>query len=239
MAELSAVKALTFDVFGTVSDWRSTIIRQGQAFANQRAIEIDWVAFAAAWRGGYEPAMQRVNNGELPWTHIDVLHRMILEDILPEFGIEGLSEEDKSYLNQVWHRLDFWPDSIAGIERLRQNYTVAALSNGNVSLLVNMAKNAGLAWDCVLSAELAKRYKPEPQVYLLAAQLLGLEPHEVMMVAAHNHDLLGAQRVGFKTAFVLRATEYGPGQETDLEADPSIDVVAADFNDLADKLIGK
>ncbi len=212
---------------------------KGEAFGRQKGIEIDWAAFADAWRGGYEPAMKRVNDGDLPWTPIDGLHRIILEDLLKKFGIDGLSEADKTQLNGVWHRLDFWPDSLAGIERLRRDYTVATLSNGNVGLLVNMAKNAGLAWDCVLSAELAKRYKPETEVYLTAAQLLGLEPQQVMMVAAHNHDLLGAQQVGFRTAFVLRASEYGPGQQEDLEPGPTVELAATDFNDLADQLMGR
>jgi 2-haloacid dehalogenase len=181
--------------------------------------------------------MNRVRQGDLPWTNIDGLHRLILDELLLRFGIEGLSEAEKDDLNRVWHRLDPWPKAIAGLERLRARYILASLSNGNVALLVNMAKRAGLPWDCVLSSELARHYKPDPEVYRLAARLLGLEPQQVMMVAAHNGDLLAARAVGYRTAFVLRATEYGPGQTTNLEADPRVDVVAADFVDLADQLL--
>jgi len=237
MNDLRQVKALTFDVFGTVVDWRSTIIREGQALGARKRLAVDWEAFADAWRAGYGPAMNRVRQGELPWTHIDGLHRLILDELLVRFEITGLSEEEKDDLNRAWHRLEPWPEAIAGLERLRERYILASLSNGNVALLVNMAKRAGLPWDCVLSSELARHYKPDPEVYLLAARLLGLEPQQVMMVAAHNGDLLAAQAVGYRTAFVLRATEYGPGQATNLEADPRVDVVAADFLDLADKLL--
>jgi 2-haloacid dehalogenase len=228
---------LTFDVFGTVVDWRSTIIREGQALGARKELVVDWEAFADAWRAGYGPSMNRVRQGELPWTNIDGLHRLILDELLARFGIEGLSEAEVDDLNRVWHRLEPWPEAIAGLERLRERYILASLSNGNVALLVNMAKRAGLPWDCVLSSELARHYKPDPEVYRLAARLLGLEPQQVMMVAAHNGDLLAAQAVGYRTAFVLRATEYGPGQTTNLEADPRIDVVAADFSDLADQLL--
>lgn len=237
MDDLGQVMALTFDVFGTVVDWRSTIIREGQALGARKGLEVDWEAFADAWRAGYGPSMNRVRQGELPWTNIDGLHRLILDDLLVRFGIEGLSEAQVDDLNRVWHRLEPWPEAIAGLERLRERYVLASLSNGNVALLVNMAKRAGLPWDCVLSSELARHYKPDPEVYRLAARLLGLEPQQVMMVAAHNGDLLAAQAVGYRTAFVLRATEYGPGQTTNLEADPRLDVVAADFVDLADQLL--
>jgi len=236
MADLNQVRALAFDVFGTVVDWRGTLIREGQAFGARKGLDVDWAAFADAFRAGYRPAMDRVRRGELPWLNIDALHRQILDDLLVRFDIQDLSESDKDHLNQVWHRLEPWPDAIPGMTRLRERYVLASLSNGNMALLVNMAKRAGLPWDCVLSSELARHYKPDPHVYLLAAQLLGLEPHQVMMVAAHNGDLLAAQAVGMRTAFVLRATEYGPSQTTNLEADPSIDVVAADFVDLADQL---
>ena len=237
MSDLAQVKALTFDVFGTVVDWRSTIIREGRALGARRGLQVDWEAFADAWRAGYGPSMNRVRQGERPWTNIDGLHRLILDELLVRFGIEGLSEAEKDDLNRVWHRLEPWPEAIASMERLRERYVLASLSNGNVALLVNMAKRAGLPWDCVLSSELARHYKPDPEVYLLAARLLGLEPRQVMMVAAHNGDLLAARAVGYRTAFVLRATEYGPGQTTNLEADPRVDVVAADFLDLADQLL--
>ena len=237
MADLSQIKALTFDVFGTVVDWRGTLIREGQAFGARKGLDVDWSAFADAFRAGYRPAMDRVRQGELPWINIDGLHRLILDELLVRFEIQGLSDADKGHLNRVWHRLEPWPGAISGMQRLRRRYVLASLSNGNVALLVNMAKKAGLPWDCVLSSELAQHYKPDPEVYRLAAQLLGLEPQQTMMVAAHNGDLLAAQAVGMRTAFVLRATEYGPGQTTNLEADPSIDVVATDFDDLADQLL--
>jgi 2-haloacid dehalogenase len=234
---LSQVKALTFDVFGTVVDWRGAIIREGEVWSREKGLAIDWAAFAAAWRSSYGPAMGRVRSGELPWTTIDALHRMILDELLVRFNMTGLNEAELDHLNRIWHRLEPWPDAVSGLTRLRERYIVATLSNGNVALLVNMAKNAGLPWDCILSAELARRYKPDWEVYQTAADLLGLQPYEVMMVAAHNGDLLAARRVGFATAFVLRATEHGPHQTTDLAADPAVDVVAADFNDLADKLM--
>jgi 2-haloacid dehalogenase len=236
MADLSQVKALTFDVFGTVVDWRGSILREGQAFGREKGLDVDWAQFAEAWRAGYGPSMDRVRRDELPWTNIDGLHRLILEGLLEPFGLSGLSEAELDHLNRVWHRLAPWPDAVEGLQRLRQRYVVASLSNGNVALLVDMAKRAGLPWDCVLSSELARHYKPDLEVYRLAAQLLGLAPPQVMMVAAHNGDLLAAQQVGFRTAFVLRAEEYGPEQTTNLEADPSVDVVAKDFIDLADQL---
>ena len=236
MTDLAQVKALTFDVFGTVVDWRGTIIREGRAIGQQKGLDVDWAQFAGAWRAGYGPSMDRVRKGELPWTNIDGLHRLILDGLLERFGISSLTEAEIDHLNRVWHRLTPWPDAVEGLQRLRQRYVVASLSNGNVALLVNMAKAAGLPWDCVLSSELARHYKPDPEVYRLAAQLLGLEPRQVMMVAAHNGDLLAAQRVGYRTAFVLRAHEYGPNQTTNLVPDPSIDIVAEDFNDLADQL---
>lgn len=233
---ISEIKALTFDVFGTVTDWRSTIIHEGTSWGRQKGIDIDWARFADDWRGGYEPAMHRVRTGQLPWLNIDRLHRLILDELLVNYGIIGLSEAEKDHWNRVWHRLELWPDVKQGLECLRQRFVVVALSNGNIALLTNLAKHADLRWDCILSAELARHYKPDPAVYRTAAELLGLAPQQVMMVAAHNHDLKGAQAVGFHTAFVLRPTEYGPAQTTDLRPDLSFDVVARDFNDLAEQL---
>ena len=230
------VKAMTFDIFGTVADWRGSIVREGRDVWAVKGVDVDWETFADDWRAGYEPAMRRVRTGDLPWMNIDALHRLILDDLLARYRITGLSEDEKDRLNRVWHRLNPWPDVASGLTRLRSRAIVAALSNGNVALLVNMARHGGLCWDCVLSSELAKHYKPDPEVYQTAAALLGLEPHQVMMVAAHNGDLKGAQTVGFRTAFVHRPREYGPDQATDLVPDPSIDVVAEDFNELADRL---
>jgi 2-haloacid dehalogenase len=230
------VKALTFDVFGTVVDWRSTIIREGRELGRNKGIEVDWAAFADAWRAGYGPAMNRVRSGALPWTIIDDLHRLILDDILARFEINELSDAEKVELNRVWHRLQPWPDSVEGLTRLKRKYVIASLSNGNVALLVNMAKHAGLPWDTVLSAELAGHYKPDPQVYLKAASLLGLRPSQVMMVAAHQGDLRAARGVGFKAAFVPRPLEHGPDKAADLKPDPDFELVARDFLDLAERL---
>ena len=271
------IKALTFDVFGTVVDWRTSIARDGAAFAAERGItHVDWTEFADEFRAGYEPMMARVRRGELPFQPIDALHRRILDDeLLPRFGLQGLGETERDHLNRVWHRLRGWPDARTGLLRLRQSFTIASLSNGNVALLTNMAKHADLRWDCVLSAELSQHYKPDPEVYLTAARLLGetacrhrtrssrhpaaanwgrgvldtgLEPEQVMMVAAHNFDLAAARAVGFRTAFVARPREFGdrqasstPGETdtaTDLAADPECDFAATDFHDLARQLEG-
>jgi 2-haloacid dehalogenase len=236
--DMTQIQALTFDVFGTVTDWRSTIIHEGAVWGAQKEITLDWARFADDWRGGYEPAMQRVRTGQLPWLNIDRIHRLILDDLLVKYQITGLTEAEKDHWNRVWHRLELWPDVLTGVERLRQRFVVAPLSNGNIALLTNMAKQADLRWDCILSAELARHYKPDPEVYRTAAELLGLAPQQVMMVAAHNHDLKGAQAVGFRTAFVHRPTEYGPSQTTDLVPDPSFDLVARDFHELADRIVG-
>jgi 2-haloacid dehalogenase len=238
MAQLddSQVKALTFDVFGTVVDWRGSIIRQGEQFGAERGLKVDWAAFADTWRGAYRPSMDRVRRGELPWTNLDALHRMVLDELLVKVGISGLSAADIDDLNHVWHRLDPWPDSVAGLTRLRTRFVLATLSNGNVALLTNMAKYGGLPWDCILSAELAKHYKPDPETYLTAAALLGLQPNQVMMVAAHKDDLRAAQRAGLKAAFVTRPYERGPDHTPDLTPDPGFDFNASDFNDLAAKL---
>ena len=229
------IKALTFDVFGTVVDWYGSIVAEGEEFGNTHGIAIDWAQFALKWRAGYGPAMDKVRRGELPWQNIDALHRLILESLLDEFKIVGLSETDKDHLNRVWHRLKPWPDVISGLERLRKRYIVATLSNGNVALLTNMAKFAGLPWDCILSAELIQHYKPDPEVYQTAASLLGLSPNEVMMVAAHPGDLHASQAVGFQTALVSRPLEYGPGSVQEVTAQP-FDLVTTDFNALANAL---
>jgi 2-haloacid dehalogenase len=233
----NSIQALTFDVFGTVVDWRTSITREVQALAAAKGWSLDPAAFADAWRAGYQPAMARVRSGELPWTKIDDLHRLILDDLLLRFDIRNLAEEEIDHLNRVWHRLEPWPDVPEGLTRLKKRYILATLSNGNVALLVNMAKRAGLPWDCVLSAELAHHYKPDPEAYLSAADLLGLAPQQVMMVAAHNGDLRAARAVGFRTAFVARPTEYGPGQTADLAADDGVNVAAENFVELAEKLV--
>jgi 2-haloacid dehalogenase len=236
MTLAATVKALTFDVFGTVVDWRSGIIREGEALGRARGLTVDWARFADAWRGLYQPTMERVRGGQMPWTRLDDLHRMSLERLLAEFEIKGLGADEIDHLNRAWHRLDPWPDVVPALTRLRQRYILAALSNGNVALLVNMAKRAGLPWDAVLGAEVARHYKPQPQAYLVTADLLNLHPGQCLMVAAHNGDLAAASALGFRTAFVPRPQEYGPGQTTDIRAEREWDVVAADFGELAAKL---
>ncbi len=233
---LAGVEAMTFDVFGTVVDWRTSIIREAQILGMERGFDRDWPAFADAWRRGYGPAMNRVRTGELPWLKIDQLHRLILDDLLVEFEFPAMTEAEIDDLNRVWHRLMPWPDTVRGLWRLKANFTLATLSNGNVALLTNMAKNAGLPWDVVLSAELSGHYKPDPEVYIKAADLLGLPHEKVMMVAAHRGDLRAAQALGFKTAFVPRPLEYGPGRTIDTTPDPQFDVNATDFMDLAAKM---
>ncbi|MGH9661760.1 MAG: haloacid dehalogenase type II [Bryobacteraceae bacterium] len=231
-----AVGALVFDVFGTVVDWRSSVIREGEALGRRKSLKIDWARFADAWRAGYGPAMDRVRKGELAWTRIDALHRMVLDRLLEEFGVAGLSETEKDHFNRAWHRLDPWPDAVAGLRRLKSKYIIATLSNGNVALLTNMAKHAGLPWDAILSAELARRYKPDREVYLMAADLLGLEPGAVMMVAAHKGDLRAAKAAGLKTAFVPRPLEHGPGRAVDVSVEAGFDVHAKDFRELAERM---
>jgi 2-haloacid dehalogenase len=233
---LRNVKALSFDVFGTVVDWRGSISREGRRLGKALGVRADWTAFADAWRAGYRPAMDDVRSGRLPWTNIDGLHRRILERILDESGLDMLSEEQKVDINRAWHRLAPWPDALRGLKRLKKRYLITTLSNGNVALLTNMAKHAGLPWDCVLSAELFHHYKPDPEAYLGAAAMLGLAPHEVMMVAAHKDDLSAAQAAGLRAAFVQRPLEFGDPAKKDLKPEKNFDVNAADFIDLAVKL---
>lgn len=235
-APLTDVRALVFDVFGTVVDWRSSIIRELEAFGRERGIAADWTALADAWRGGYQPGMDRVRKGEIPWTVIDDLHRETLERLLPQFGVTGLSEVDKDHVNRAWHRLSPWPDSVAGLTRLKRRYIIGTLSNGNVALLLNMAKHAGLPWDMVFSAELPRHYKPAPESYRSVPALLRVEPGKVMLVAAHNNDLVAAAREGLRTGFVARPTEYGPNQNRDFEAEHDFDVVASNFLELSEKM---
>jgi 2-haloacid dehalogenase len=233
-----AVKALVFDVFGTVVDWRTSVASQVEELAQHKGVKVDGAAFADAWRAQYGPSMNRVRTGELPWTTLDQLHRMSLDRLLPEFGLNGLTEVETAALNKAWHRLRPWPDSVAGLNRLKSKFIIAPLSNGNLSLITNMAKDAGLPWDCILGAELARHYKPDPEVYRSAADFLDLAANEVMMVAAHLNDLRAAKAVGLRTAFVVRPSEFGDSttHRPDLVADQSVDVSARDFIDLATRL---
>lgn len=231
------ISALTFDVFGTVVDWRTSVIDEGRALGRRHGFETDWESFADEWRSdGYTGGMRRVREGELPWMKVDQLHRLKLDEMLAKRGIDVLNEEEVDEFNRVWHRLTPWPDVAGGLDRLRTKYLVASLSNGNVSLLTNMAKNGGFAWDCVLSSEITGAFKPDPKCYLGAADLLGLAPGRVMMVAAHSSDLRGSQAAGFATALVRRPEEFGPDGSPDLEPDPSFDMAADDFLDLAQQL---
>ncbi len=230
------VKALVFDTFGTVVDWRGSIVEEGIAWGKTKGITVDWARFADRWRAGYGPSMELVRKGEMPWTNLDQLHRKLLEDLLTEFHIEGLSEEEKDHWNRVWHRLKPWPDSVAGLTRLKKKYTIAPLSNGNVALLTDMAKHAGIPWDLILSAELARHYKPDREAYLIAPSLLELNPEEVMMCAAHTGDLKSARGLGLRTGFIHRPNEYGPTHKADDAKPGDFDVVSTDMGDLASKL---
>jgi 2-haloacid dehalogenase len=234
--KLTGVKALVFDVFGTVVDWRSSVTAEVQELARRKNIAVDAAKLADAWRAGYGPSMNRVRTGELPWTRLDALHRMTLDRILVEFGMTSLSEAEKDALNRAWHRLMPWPDSVGGLTRLKKKFIIAPLSNGNIALMTDMAKHAGLPWDCILGAELVRHYKPDREVYQSAADFLALQPAEVMMVAAHLGDLRAAKGMGLKTAFVTRPLEYGATGRPDLKPDASVDVSSKDFNDLASQL---
>lgn len=239
MADINAVdrvRALAFDVFGTVVDWRTSIIREGEALARHKGLRVDWGAFADAWRARYQPQLSRVRQGEIPFTKLDDLHRESLEQLLPDFGLEGLDEAERDALNRVWHRLDPWPDVLPGLRRLHETYPLATLSNGNVSLMVHLARYARLPWDAILGAEPTGHYKPQPECYRGTAAYLSLPPEQCMLVAAHNEDLVAAAAVGYRTAFVARPTEYGPGQTANLRPEHGFDVVAGDFGELADLL---
>jgi 2-haloacid dehalogenase len=230
------LKAILFDTFGSVVDWRGSLIAELQAFGMDRGLDADWAAFADAWRGAYKPSMDRVRQGVVPWTKLDDLHRGSLETLVVEFGLTGLEDADLDHLNKAWHRLRPWPDSVAGLTRLKRKFIVGPLSNGNLALLVNMAKSAGLPWDLVFGTEMFRHYKPDPEVYLGACAMLGLSPGEVMLAAAHNYDLAAARALGLRTGFFPRKLDKGPGQTTDLVAESDWDVVATDIVDLAARL---
>ena len=235
-AALDGIKAsthvLAFDIFGTVVDWHGSIVREMQALYPF----VDSNAFALAWRAGYQPAMARVRSGELGWTRIDALHRLILDELLPKFGLSHLSEAERVHLNRVWHRLDAWPDSVAGLLRLKKKFTICSLSNGNLGLLTHMAKRAGLPWDCVLSAEVFRAYKPDPATYLGVAQVFDLSPHQVMLCAAHHDDLAAARQCGLRTAYLERPLEFGATQPKDVSPQAGNDLHARDIQALADLL---
>jgi 2-haloacid dehalogenase len=230
------IKALTFDVFGTVVDWHGSVAREVRGLARVKGLRINAAKFAKAWRAGYRPAMDRVRRGEAPFERIDVIHRAILDDVLKQFKVTTLTEEEKAHLNLVWHRLKPWPDAVRGLKRLKSKLIVATLSNGNTGLLVDMAKHGGLPWDCIFSSDTFQHFKPDPEMYLGAADMLGLKPEELMMVAAHKPDLRAAVGCGLKTAFVKRPLEHGRGGTPDIAPEPDFTVNAESFLDLADQL---
>lgn len=236
MADVSDVRALTFDVFGTTVDWRSGVVAEARRLGAIAGVHGDWELLADAWRGLYMPSMNRVRRGELPWTNFDRLHRMSLDQVLRDIGAEGFDDATRDELTLAWERLPPWPDAAPGLTRLRRNFTVATLSNGNRSQQAALVRFANLPFERLLSAEDCRHYKPDPEVYLGAAAALGLDPGQVMMVAAHKGDLRAAQAAGLRTAFVERPLEKGPGGGADLLPDPGSDVQATDFLDLADKL---
>ncbi len=210
---LQRIKVIAFDVFGTLVDWYGSLVREGESLGNRTGLEVDWRQLALAWRAGYGPAMRKVNEGIVPWDPLDLLHHQILENLLPRFGMTGLAPGDVQEFNQAWHRLDAWPDVRAGLARLRTKYILVPLSNGNISLLVDLARFNDWRWDCVLSSELAGKYKPDPAVYQTAPRLLGVNPEEILMVAAHASDLEGARQTGLRTGFLHRPWEFGPQEE--------------------------
>ena len=232
------IRACLFDVFGTVVDWRTSVSREFAAIAKAKGITgVNPVEFAVEWRKLYHPSMEEVRSGRRPFVLLDVLHRESLMKLVARYALQKLSEADIDHLNHAWHRLDPWHDAVAGLTRLKRKYIIAPCSNGNIALMVNMAKRAGLPWDCILGAEIARAYKPTPETYLASCRALALAPANVLMVAAHNHDLKAAKATGLATAFVARPREHGPGQTTDLDADPgAVDIAAKDFLELAEKL---
>jgi 2-haloacid dehalogenase len=230
-----AVKALFYDVFGTLVDWRTSIARQAEAMLKPRGLALDWPAFADAWRGEYQGALDEVRTGRIPFSKLDVLHRRNLEITLKKFGVMTLSEDDKRELNMAWHRLDAWPDAPPGLARLKRKFMLAPVSNGNISLMVDLARRNNLPWDAILGAEIAGDYKPKPRVYLASAEAFDLPPQACMMVAAHSKDLAAAAALGLRTAHLARPNEHGPGRG---EAAPTVpvDFAVKSLEELAEKL---
>lgn len=229
-------KAILFDVFGTVVDWRGSIVEEGEQVWRQRGLDVDWPAFADAWRGLYQPSMERIRSGEIGFVPLDVLHRSNLDQVLEQFGVADFPDAERVELNRIWHRLKPWPDVVEGLTRLKSKFIIGTLSNGNIALMVNMAKNRGLPWDVILGAEVSRQYKPHPQAYLGSARALDLPPSQCMLTAAHNSDLEAARDTGYQGAFVCRPNEYGPDGQPDLEPSDSFEFKAKSFTDLADQL---
>ncbi len=234
---MERVKALLFDVFGTLVDWRTSIIREARVALGPLGVAIDWAAFADAWHAHYQPALEEVRSGRLPFTTLDVLHRRNLDVVLKDFGLDLVNDATRIELNRAWHRLDAWPDTAPGLARLRTRYWLAPCSNGNISIMVDLARRNSLIWDAVLGAETARAYKPKPVVYLSAAAAFDCTPEQTMMVAAHSYDLAAAAALGLRTAFIARPDEYGPGKGESAASEP-VDLSAASLTALADRLIG-
>jgi 2-haloacid dehalogenase len=228
--------ALLFDTFGTIVDWRTSLTDELTVFGLKRGIHADWTALVDAWREAYAPSMDKVRQGQRPWAKLDDLHRATLDRLVEKFGITGLSEAELRHINRGWHRLRPWPDSVSGLTRLKEQFIIAPLSNGNVSLLLNMAKYAGLPWDMIFGSDLFRHFKPDRETYLGACELLDLEPAQVMLCAAHNYDLRMAKSLGLSTAFIARPSEYGPTQCRDIEAEEAWDIIATSVENLADQL---
>ena len=229
-------KALFFAVFGTCVDWRTSVSREIEALAARVGVSLDAPAVADAWRAEYAPQMETVRNGSRPWANLDMLHREALDGVLDGTPLSGIGDDERDHLTRAWHRLDPWPETVDGLTQMKRDHVIAPNSNGHVALILDMARRAGLPWDVILGAETARAYKPLPEAYLRNVALIGCEPHEVMMVAAHNSDLIAAAACGLRTAFIPRPTEHGPGQTTDLAPEAEFDLVAADLIDLARQL---
>ena len=230
------VKALLFDVFGTVVDWRGSITNEMQRFGGAHQIKQDWEQFALDWRALYQPAMEQIRSGDRGYVKLDQLHRENLQQLISRYGLDNLTEQQLEHINRAWHRLQPWADTLPGMNRLRKNYVLASLSNGNVALMVNMARHSAIPWDMILGSETAQGYKPEDKVYTHAAQMLALAPEQCMMVAAHNDDLYAARALGFKTAYINRPYEYGDAQVNDMHAEQEWDIVGEYMTDIADAL---
>ncbi len=237
-AVFSRMRVLLFDTFGTLVDWRTSLITLLNDFGRKKGRQIPATEIVDRWRTAYEPMMGRVRTGKLPWTDLDALHRMALTELLPDFQLADLTAAEIDQLTLGWHQLSPWPDSVPGLTQLKRKFILGPLSNGNFSLLVDLSKFAGLPWDAILGADLFRHYKPDPETYLGACELLKLSPPEVMLVAAHNYDLKAAQSLGLKTAFVGRPTEYGPRQIKDFGPEGNWDFVARDMIELAEQLGG-
>jgi 2-haloacid dehalogenase len=228
-------KAYFFDVFGTLVDWRSSIAREAEAILKPLGYSLDWLAFADAWRGQYQPAMDEIRSGRKPFSKLDVLHRGNLETILPRFNVSGLDEDTMRHLNLAWHRLDAWPDSAPGLARLKKQGLIAPVSNGNISLMVGLARRNGFPWDAILGSEIAGDFKPKPRVYLAACEAFDLAPGDCMMVAAHSSDLAQAAKNGLRTGHIARPNEHGPGKG-EVKPTVPVDIAGANLEDLAGKL---